>query len=102
MAWRGGTRGVIWHPAGPQAQPLVPPKQTGQNGAADTQISVVYCLCGCLGQLHGDTPPLGYFPPACSPFQRASVRAEVYFSSKITLRLGLAGSVEWTLAPSVS
>lgn len=45
---------------------LVPPEQTGQNGAADTQISTVYCLCGRLCQLHVDTPPPGYFPPACS------------------------------------
>lgn len=102
VAWGGGIRGGIWSPAYPQAQPLVPPKQTGWNRAADTQISMVYCLCGCLAQLHGDTLPLGYFPSARSPFQRTSARSEVYFSLEITLRLGLAGSVEWTSAPSAS
>lgn len=102
VAWRGGIRGGIWSPACPQAQPLGPPKQTVRSGAADTQISMAYCLCGRLGQLRRDTRPLGYFPPACGPFQKASARAEVYFSSEITPRPVLTGSVEWTLAPSAS
>lgn len=64
MVWRSRIRGSGPPPSlGPA---LGPSKQTGQNGAADAQISTVYCLCGLLGQLHTDTPPLWYFPPTCS------------------------------------
>lgn len=82
-----GEVGLGRHPAllSP-AQPLVLLKQAGQNEAADTQISTVYCFCGRLDQLHVDTPPR-VFSTSLQPFARASARAEVYFSSEITLRL---------------
>lgn len=77
-------QGGLWSPSHPDPA-LAPLQQTRQNGAADAQISMVYC--SVLPQPAPWTHTSWVFSTGLQSFLRASARAGSLFSSEVTLRL---------------